>query len=420
MNMLGGLGFSVAILLLVNGNQSLDLAKLTSGPATAALLPALALLCLAGLTKAAQMPFSSWLLGAMYAPSPTSALLHSSTMVKAGVFLLLRLSPAIAGSNLGTLVAFIGMLTFLFVSLVGVTEQNTKKVLAYSTIGSLGLIVGCAGLGSPELIWVGLMIIIFHALAKGLLFLVVGTIENRLYSKDMENFDALLSRLPLVSALALTGIAGMFIAPFGVVVAKWTAIRAFLAIPGWQGAALLVIMAFGTSLTLFYWGKLLIKILSMRSVTDYELSVQKRITRFEWLAEITLAVGVVAVSALIGLISEQVVGPQALATFKGTSESFLHVDPVMLATMVAAVVFLPALAVWASRQRRYDMNDFYAAGRPVSTAGVMGMALGGSRTVSLRNYYLEGVVNGGLVFRAGTVVCGALLIAAIAVGMVAR
>jgi hypothetical protein len=92
----------------------------------------------------------------------------------------------------------------------------------------------------------------------------------------------------------------------------------------------------------------------------------------------------------------------------------------MLATMVAAVVFLPALAVWASRQRRYDMNDFYAAGRPVSTAGVMSMALGGSRTVSLRNYYLEGVVNGGLVFRAGTLVCGVLLVAAIALGLVAR
>src|ERR1035437_6267010 len=343
MNMLGGLGFSIAILLLVNGNQSLDLATLTSGPASAALLPALALLCLAGLTKAAQMPFSSWLLGAMYAPSPISALLHSSTMVKAGVFLLLRLSPAIAGSNLGTLVAFVGMLTFLFVSLVGRTEQNTKKVLAYSTIGSLGLIVGCAGLGSPELIWVGVMIIIFHALAKGLLFLVVGTIENRFYTKDMENFDTLLSRLPLVSALALTGIAGMFIAPFGVVVAKWTAIRAFLEIPGWQGAALLVIMAFGSSFTIFYWGKLLIKVLSMKSVTEYERSFQKRISRFEWLSETILAIGVIGVACFLGVISEQVVGPQALATFKGAWQSFLHVEPVMLATMIVAMLFPPLL-----------------------------------------------------------------------------
>ncbi len=420
MNMLGGLGFSVAILMLAGQPDGLDLAKLTAGPATAALLPALALLCLAGLTKAAQMPFSRWLLGAMYAPSPTSALLHSSTMVKAGVFLLLRLSPAIAGSSLGTLVAFVGMLTFLFVSLVGVTEQNTKKVLAYSTIGSLGLIVGCAGLGSPELIWVGVMIIIFHALAKGLLFLVVGTIENRLYSKDMENFDTLLSRLPLVSALALTGIAGMFIAPFGVVVAKWTAIRAFLEIPGWQGAALLVIMAFGTSLTLFYWGKLLIKVLSMRSVSEYERSVEKRISRFEWLAEISLASGVIGVAAFLGVISEQVVGPYALATFKGTSQSFLHIEPVILATMIAALLFLPALALWASRHEGYNTADFYAAGRPVTSGGVMGMALGATQTVTLRNYYLDGVVNGKLVFRVGTIACGVLLVTLIAVGMVAR
>jgi ech hydrogenase subunit A len=420
MNMLGGLGFSIAILLLVNGNQTLDMAKLTAGPAAPVLLPALALLALAGLTKSAQLPFSSWLLGAMYAPSPTSALLHSSTMVKAGVFLLLRLSPAIAGSNLGTLVAFVGMLTFLFVSLVAVTEQNTKKVLAYSTIGSLGLIVGCAGLGSPELIWVGVMIIIFHAIAKGLLFLVVGTIENRLYTKDMENFDTLLSRLPKVSALALTGIAGMFIAPFGIVVAKWAAIRAFLEIPGWQGAALLVIMAFGSSLTIFYWGKLLIKVLSMKSISEYELSVQKRISRFEWFAETTLAVGVVAVAATLGLISDRVVGPQALATFAGTSRAFLNIEPAILISMIVAVLFLPVMALWASGRKDFNLADFYAAGRTSNSSHVMGAALGATRTVTLRNYYLEGVVDGPFVFRAGVVVCGILTVALIAIGTVAR
>ena len=235
MNLIGGLGFSVAILLLAGEPGGLDLARLTAGPAGAALLPAIALLALAGITKSAQLPFSSWLLGAMYAPSPTSALLHSSTMVKAGVFLLLRLSPAMAGSAVGSLVAFTGLLTFLFVSFVATTEQNTKKVLAYSTIGTLGLIVGCAGIGGSELMWVGVMLIVFHAIAKSLLFLVVGTLENRLYTKDMEHFDALLSRMPRVSVLALTGIAGMFIAPFGIVLAKWSAIRAFLEVPGLAG-----------------------------------------------------------------------------------------------------------------------------------------------------------------------------------------
>jgi len=179
-------------------------------------------------------------------------------------------------------------------------------------------------------------------------------------------------------------------------------------------------MAFGSSLTIFYWGKLLIKVLAMRPVTEHERSIERRVSRFEWLAEITLAVGVVAVAAFIGVISEQVVGPQALATFNGTSQAFLHVEPAMLVTMIVALLFLPTLALWASRQKRYDMADFYAAGRPVTSAGVMGAALGGARTVTLRNYYLEGVVNGGLVFRAGTVVCGVLLVALLTVGMVAR
>ena len=412
MNLLGGLGFSVAILLLAGEPGGLDLAKLTAGPAAAALLPAIALISLAGITKSAQMPFSSWLLGAMYAPSPTSALLHSSTMVKAGVFLLLRLSPAMAGSAVGMMVAFIGLLTFLFVSMVAVTEQNTKKVLAYSTIGSLGLVVGCAGIGTPELVWVGVMIVIFHAVAKALLFLVVGTLENRLYTKDMENFDTLLSRMPRVSVLALTGMAGMFIAPFGIVVAKWTAIRAFLEVPGFAGASFLIIMAFGSSLTIFYWGKLLIKVLSMRSIEPYERSIEARVTRYEWFAEIALAVGVIGVAACLGLISDHVVGPYAVAAFSAAPRVFLHLDPAMVVVMLVAVLFLPALALWSARRSSYDEADFYTSGRTANAGHLMGAALGGTRTVTLRNYYLDGVVNGALVFRTGTLVCGAVLLAA--------
>ena len=420
MNMLGGLGFSVAILLLAGQPDGLDLARLTAGPASAALMPAIALLALAGITKSAQMPFSSWLMGAMYAPSPTSALLHSSTMVKAGVFLLLRLSPAMSGSMVGNLVAFTGLLTFLFVSLVAVTEQNTKKVLAYSTIGNLGLIVGAAGIGGPDLVWVGVMIIIFHAVAKSLLFLVVGTLENRLYTKDMENFDALISRMPRVSALALTGIAGMFIAPFGIVIAKWTAIRAFLEVPGWQGAAFVVILAFGSSLTIFYWGKLLIKILSTRNVAPYERSIEGRISGFEWFAEGAHAVGVFLVAGCVGLLSEHVVGPYAMSAFPGPAHTFLHIEPVVIVVLLGAVLFLPALALWASTRLPFDMADFYASGRTANAEHVMGAALGGTRAVTLRNYYLDGVIDGALVFRVGTLVCGVLLGAMVVIGMVAR
>jgi ech hydrogenase subunit A len=420
MNLLGGLGFGVAVALLADLPNGLDLARLTSGPALGIFLPALALLAFAGITKSAQMPFSSWLIGAMYAPSPTSALLHSSTMVKAGVFLLLRLSPAISGSTVGYLVSFVGLLTFLFVSLVAVTEQNTKKVLAYSTIGSLGLIVGCAGIGTPELAWVGVMIIIFHALAKGLLFLVIGTIENRLYTKNMENFDALVSLMPRVSTLFLIGIAGMFLAPFGVVVAKWTAIRAFLLVPGPAGAAMLLIMAFGSSLTIFYWGKLLIKILSARRETDFERSIEKRVSRFEWFTEATMALGVLVATAAIGLISERVVGPYALFAFSAAPRVFLAIDPTTLIVMLSATLLLPFVAVLSWLNPGYDHADFYASGRSANVGHVMGAALGGIKKVTLRNYYLDGVIDGGLMFKTGTVACGAVLVAMVAVGMVVR
>ncbi len=409
MNLFGGLGFSLAIALLAGQPDGLDLARLTAHPAGAAILPAIALLALAGLTKSAQMPFSSWLLGAMYAPTPTSALLHSSTMVKAGVFLLLRLSPAMTGSAVGTLVAFVGLLTFLFVSLVAVTEQNTKKVLAYSTIGNLGLIAGCAGVGTAETVWVGVMLVIFHAVAKSLLFLVVGTLENRLYTKDMENFDALLSRMRRVSMLALTGIAGMFVAPFGIVIAKWSAIRAFLEYPGWPGAAFVVIMAFGSSLTIFYWGKLLLKVLSTRDVAPDYRDLEKRVSRYEWFSEGVHAIGVIALAASVGVLSSQVVAPYAASVFGPGGHAFLNIDPIVVVVLLAAVLFLPALGFWGSRHTEYDLIDFYASGRPVFLGHVMGAALGETRTVSLRNFYLEGVIDGTLAFRAGTVVCGALL-----------
>jgi ech hydrogenase subunit A len=409
MNLLGGLGFALAMLLLARAPCGLDLARLTAGPAGAALLPAVALLCLAGITKSAQMPFSSWLLGAMYAPSPTSALLHSSTMVKAGVFLLLRLSPAMAGSPVGTAVAMVGLATFLAVSLVATTERNAKKVLAYSTIGNLGLVVGCAGVATPETVWVGVMIVIFHALAKSLLFLVVGTLENRLYTKDLESFDTLLSRLPNVSLLALVGVCGMFIAPFGIVIAKWSAIRALLEVPGWPGAAALVVLAFGSACTIFYWAKLLIKVLSTRDVEEAQRAIEQRVSGFEWFSERVLGGLVLGATAGIGFISDRVVGPLALAAFGAPARPLLHVPAPLVAVLLLAVLAIPAMALWARRRGGYEHADIYASGRTVSGGHVVTGALDRPRAISLRGYYLEGVVDGPWVFRAGTVACGAIL-----------
>ena len=137
----------------------------------------------AGLTKAAQLPFSSWLLGAMVAPTPVSALLHSS---HDGQGRRLRASsgsrPCSQNTLPGLALGLVGGVTFLVASAVAVTQTNAKRVLAYSTVANLGLVVACGGIGTYEAVWAAILLIIFHAVAKSLLFLGVGTIEHQVHS----------------------------------------------------------------------------------------------------------------------------------------------------------------------------------------------------------------------------------------------
>ena len=193
--MIGGIAFLGALLCFDLWGLPLSLANLTevanSYMAPALILPIM-LLSIAGLTKAAQMPFHSWLLGAMVAPTPTSALLHSSTMVKAGVFLLVKLAPVyLAYPAASTMVVSIGGITFVLCSFMAITQSNAKRVLAYSTIANLGLISACAGVGTAEAVWAAIFLIIFHTVSKSVLFLCVGTVEHRIGSRNIEDMDGL-------------------------------------------------------------------------------------------------------------------------------------------------------------------------------------------------------------------------------------
>ena len=146
MNMLGGVAFVFAMLFFRSQGLPLSLQEIIAAGSTAklALLP-IGFLCFAGFTKAAQVPFQSWLCGAMVAPTPTSALLHSSTMVKAGVYLVIRLAPAFAGTLFSNYVALFGAFTFLMAAVLALSQSNGKKILAYSTISNLGMIIACTG-----------------------------------------------------------------------------------------------------------------------------------------------------------------------------------------------------------------------------------------------------------------------------------
>ena len=263
MNLLGGITFAAALYLSATQFGTLALNEfISAGMVNTALIALpLCLLAFSGITKAAQMPFQTWLLGAMVAPTPTSALLHSSTMVKAGVFLLVKLSPLFYSVSLSQnpltaapaiMVMLVGGVTFLICSFLAISQTNAKRVLAYSTIANLGLITACAGVGSPYAVWAAMFLILFHACAKSLLFLCVGTAEHHIGSRNIEDMDALFVRMPRLARLMLVGMMAMFIAPFGMLISKWAALISFV---NANQIALILILAFGSAATFMFWAK---------------------------------------------------------------------------------------------------------------------------------------------------------------------
>jgi ech hydrogenase subunit A len=257
MCLIGSVGFSLAIMFLWNSSlNTISLMEVINNGAAAGplfLLP-FALLCLAGFTKAAQLPFQSWLLGAMVAPTPVSALLHSSTMVKAGVYLVLRIAPGFQGTHLSTLIAIYGGAVFLATAILAISQSEAKKVLAYSTIGNLGLIMLCAGINTPLAIAVGTMLLIFHAISKGLLFLCAGAIEHHIWSRNIEDMEGVARNLPLLTGITIAGMLSMLVAPFGVLITKWGAMEAASGIGVWS-TLVLVLLMLGSGATTVFWAK---------------------------------------------------------------------------------------------------------------------------------------------------------------------
>jgi len=250
-NSLGGLALLLGIIFLYTQLHTLDIqAVITQLKGTDAMLIPLGLLCIAGFTKAAQMPFQKWLLGAMVAPTPTSALLHSSTMVKAGIYLVIRFAPAFQGTALSTGVAICGAFTFLSAAALAIGQSNGKKVLAYSTISNLGLILACAGINTHAAITAAILLVIFHAVSKALLFLCMGSIEQHIGSRDIEDMRGLFGEMPKTALIITLGILTMILPPFGMLLGKWMAIESAAG-----NLFTLIMLALGSALTVVYWAR---------------------------------------------------------------------------------------------------------------------------------------------------------------------
>jgi ech hydrogenase subunit A len=406
LNLIGGVAFTGAIgyiQFFSGAPEMMSLKELILLGPVVALIP-VALIGFAGLTKSAQMPFSTWLVGAMVAPTPVSALLHSATMVKAGVYIIVRFSPVLEGTTLGMLFALIGGVTFLTASCIAASQANAKKVLAYSTIANLGLIVACAGIGTASAVWAAILLIIFHAVAKSLLFMCVGTVEHRIGSRDIDSMAGLIHRLPIITTMMLVGISGMFLPPFGMLIAKWATIQAFLQSFTPIGVILVGLLAYGSAVTVFFWAKW------MGSLIRYDpnqTDEEGKVHGSELLPIQLVGFFTITACILFPLISSTFLTPFLTSTFGSAPLMIGRETTIIVLLMMLLIVVLPS-TIFHYNQRGTEASR-YISGRS-GTGSTFSGSLGMTREVTLDNYYLGDWFGEKKMLPVGTIVCIALLL----------
>jgi multicomponent K+:H+ antiporter subunit A len=213
----GGLAMIAGMLILGNIAGSYDLSVILQNKdliqASDWYLPALVLILLGCFTKSAQFPFHFWLPHAMAAPTPVSAYLHSATMVKAGLFLMARMWPVLAGTpEWFYIVATTGLVTMVMAAKIALFKDDLKALLAFSTVSHLGLITMLFGFGTAEAATVAVFHIINHATFKAALFMSAGIVDHEAHTRDLKRLGGLRRLMPItftivtIASLSMAGI----------------------------------------------------------------------------------------------------------------------------------------------------------------------------------------------------------------------
>jgi multicomponent Na+:H+ antiporter subunit A len=220
------------------------------------------LIAVAAMTKSAQFPFHMWLPDAMVAPTPVSAYLHAAAMVKAGIYLLLLFSPALAGTVVWqSILVSSGLITAVMGAVFALRCFDLKEIMAYSTVSQLGLIVALIGVGTPSALTTAALYTLAHALFKSSLFMIVGIVDQQAGTRDIRLLRGLRRRMPVtfaVTLLAGLSMAGVF--PLLGFISK-EYLLGQLADPGgplWLGALLVGTVVVGAIATFAYTGRILL------------------------------------------------------------------------------------------------------------------------------------------------------------------
>jgi multicomponent Na+:H+ antiporter subunit A len=261
----GGLSLLAAVVVMAVGTGTTRISAVLAhsawqdgGFATAVAV----LLAVAAFTKSAQLPFQAWLPDSMVAATPVSAYLHAAAMVKAGIYVLLRFSPVLAGVPVWTvLLVTAGLATALLGAAGALRRHDLKELLAYSTVSQLGLLVAMIGVGTPAALTAAVVHTVAHALFKSALFLLVGVVDHEAGTRDVRELAALRTRMPVtVTALALAAASMAGVPLLLGFISKESMFEAFLHVPGpgWLTALVVTAAALTSVLTFAYSGRLVL------------------------------------------------------------------------------------------------------------------------------------------------------------------
>ncbi len=258
----GGLVLLVGLLVLADASGSTTLSEFTRIDDTAVSVAA-ALVMIGAATKSAQLPFHVWLPGAMAAPTPVSAYLHSATMVKAGVFLVAVLGPVFTGNDVWMALGLaFGVSSMLWGAIGALRHDDTKLILAWSTVSQLGLLITLLSIGTAKGVFAAMSLLLAHALFKAALFIVVGEVDVRTGIRSITELGGLAEKMPVAAVVAVAAGASMAgVPPLLGFAAKEAAIEAVLELDGSLFAVAGVSVIVGAVLTVAYTTRFLIGLL---------------------------------------------------------------------------------------------------------------------------------------------------------------
>ncbi|WP_321505176.1 putative monovalent cation/H+ antiporter subunit A [Breoghania sp.] len=323
----GGLALLAGVLMIISATGQGELSDvLTTGDTlrnSALYTPILIMILGGAFTKSAQFPFHFWLPNAMEAPTPVSAFLHSATMVKAGVYLLMRLNP-VMGDTMAweTILPAFGGVTLLVGTILAIRQTDLKLMLAYTTVASLGLLVMLTGTGSEAAIEGAVLYLFAHALFKGSLFMMAGCIDHEAGTRDVTKLGGLRKAMPITFAAAVLAALSMSgLPPFIGFVAKevlydgtWT-VSGLITLVAVTGNVLMMATALGVAFKPFLGAP----VETPKHAHEGPVLL--------WLGPLTLAVLGLLAALAVGWTGPALLGPMAGAVSGEANQGDFHLIP---------------------------------------------------------------------------------------------